>query len=184
DCRMWDEQFHSFAPRLQVIRYDMRYAGKSETVASGEPYTPYEDLFGVLQALNVAKATLVGLSGGARFAIDFAIAYPDFVNRLVLISPGMSGYQFVDEWTQQRNRALGEALAQGDLAAAVEVFVTMWTDGPYRTPEQVDPAVRERVRGMASKTIPHIRDAASFGELKPPAFGRLAEIRAPTLVVL
>ena len=58
------------------------------------------------------------------------------------------------------------------------------TDGPYRTPEQVDSAVRERIRKMATHTFPLARLAPNFKELDPPAAGRLAEMHAPTLVVL
>ncbi len=184
DGRMWDEQFQFFAQHYQAIRYDMRCAGKSETTPSTEPFTPYQDLYLFLRALHIPRATLVGLSGGARFAIDCSIAYPDLVQKLVLVSPGMSGYKFLDEWTHKRNAELRQALSQGDLAGVVEIFLTMWTDGPYRTPEQVDPAVRERIREMATHTFPLTRLAPNFKELDPPAAGRLAEMHAPTLVVL
>lgn len=184
DGRMWDEQFAFFAQHYQAIRYDMRYAGKSETAPSTEPYSPYQDLYLFMHALQLPRATLVGLSGGARFALDCAIAYPDIVHKLVLVSPGMSGYGFLDEWTQKRNTALRQALAHGDLADAVEVFLTMWTDGPYRTPEQVNPVLRERLRAMATHTLPLTQPAPTVKELEPPAAGRLLEVQAPTLVVL
>src|SRR5260370_36164334 len=184
DGRMWDEQFQFFAQHYQAIRYDMRCAGKSETTPSTEPFTPYQDLYLFLRALHIPRATLVGLSGGARFAIDCSIAYPDLAQKLVLVSPGMSGYKFLDEWTHKRNAELRQALSQGDLAGVVEIFLTMWTDGPYRTPEQVDPAVRERIREMATHTFPLTRLAPNFKELDPPAAGRLAELHAATLFVL
>src|SRR5207247_5933246 len=38
------------------------------------------------------KQTLVGLSVGSEIAINFAIAYPDRVARLVLAMPGLGGY--------------------------------------------------------------------------------------------
>ena len=138
----------------------------------------------MLHALNIQRASLVGLSGGARAAIDFAIAYPQQVQKLVLVSPGMSGYTFLDEWTHQRGQALIEALSQQDLASAVEVFLTMWTDGPYRIPEQVDTVVREHIREMVTHTLPLSSLAPNFKELEPPAVGRLSEIHAPTLVIL
>ncbi len=184
DRRMWDYQFSFFAQHYQAIRYDMRGAGKSETVASTEPYVPYQDLDHFLHGLNIQRASLVGLSGGARAAIDFAIAYPQQVQKLVLVSPGMSGYAFLDEWTHQRGKALIEALSQRDLASAVEVFLIMWTDGPYRTPEQVNTVVRERIRTMVTHALPLSRLAPNFKELEPPAVGRLSEIHAPTLVIL
>jgi len=73
--------------------------------------------------------------------------------KLVLVSPGMSGYQFVDEWTHRQGEAGEEAFAKGDVARAVEHFLIMWTDGPYRSPEQVNSSVRERNRKMATQAI-------------------------------
>jgi pimeloyl-ACP methyl ester carboxylesterase len=184
DGRMWDAQFTTFAQHYRAIRYDMRCNGRSEAVPIDRPYLPYQDLRDLLRVLELPPATLVGLSGGARFAIDLAIAHPELVRGLVVVSPGLSGYPFADPWTQQRGAALQQALGQGDLAAAVEVFLTMWTDGPYRSPAQVDPAIRERLRQMATHALPLSRIAPKFEEIDPPAVGRLAEIQAPTLVVL
>ena len=184
DGRMWDDQFLFFAQHHKVIRYDMRGAGKTEIEPSTELHIPYQDLYHFLQALDIPRASLVGLSGGARAAIDFAIAYPERVQKLILVSPGMSGYEFVDAWTHERGAALMQALSQGAAADAVEIFLTMWTDGPYRAPEQIDPAVRERIRAMVAHSLPLSRLAPDFQELDPPATGRLAEIQAPTLVVL
>ena len=112
DGRMWDEQFQFFAQRYQVIRYDMRRSGKSEDAASVGPVIPYQDLYHLMSALSLRQATLVGLSGGARAALDMAIAYPTMVQRLVAVSPGLSGYEFVDEWTKLHNRLFAEAIAR------------------------------------------------------------------------
>ena len=184
DRRMWDGQFPFFAQRYQTIRYDMRCSGESQSLPSAEPYVPYQDAYHLLQALSLQKAVLVGLSGGARFAIDLAIAHPEMVRKLVLVSPGMSGYEFMDAWTGQRAEELKMAVMQGDLARAVEVFLVMWTDGPSRSPEQVDHAARERIRQMAAHSMELGAHALRFRELEPPASGRLAAIHVPTLIVL
>ena len=183
DRRMWDEQFSFFAHDYLTVRYDMRGAGWSETSPSAEPYTHHEDLHGLLQALQIAQVSLIGLSNYG-IALDFAIAYPQLVRKLVLVSPGLRGYDFRDPWIGIRFSSMLEALQQRDLARAVEVFLTMWVDGPYRTPSQVDPAVRERVRQMVAHAFPLSRLAPNAKGLEPPAIGRLAEVRAPTLVVL
>jgi pimeloyl-ACP methyl ester carboxylesterase len=184
DGRNWDDQLPYFAERYQAIRYDQRGSGRSETSAGEETYAPYQDLSDVLRALELPPATLVGLSGGARFAIDLAIAQPEQIRKLVLVSPGKSGYDFVDPWTHQRGAAMMEALSQSAIDDAVEIFLTMWTDGPSRSPDQVDPAVRERIRVMAAQSLPRSRLVPDFRELEPPAVGRLAAIKAPTLIVL
>jgi 3-oxoadipate enol-lactonase len=188
DSRMWDEQFQFFAQHYRVIRYDTLGAGKSSinsaTLSANELYTPYLEIAALLTQLDIQHASLVGLSGGARFAIDMAIAHPERVQKLVLTSPGISGYQFIDAWTHERGQAFEEALAKGDVAGAVEQFLVMWTDGPYRSPEQVKGSVRVRNREMAMQTISQAIQQLEWRELEPPAIGRLAEIQVPTLIIL
>ena len=184
DARMWDAQFVFLAQHYRVIRYDMRCAGSTETLPTTEPYSHYQDLYHFLHALHIQQATLVGLSGGALAAIDFAITYPEMVQRLVVVSPGMSGYQFRDAWVHKWVEGIGQSLAQKDIATAIEVQLVAWVDGPYRTPEQVDPIMREHCREMVANALPLTRLAPNARYLTPPAAGRLAEIHAPTLVVL
>ena len=183
DRRMWDEQFWFFARRYQTVRYDMRGAGLSETTFSTEPYTHHDDLCEFLKALQIQPVSLVGFSNYAT-VLEFAIAHPSLVQKLVVVSPGLRGYEFRDPWVGSRFAAIVQALEQRDLAGAAEVFLTMWVDGPYRTPDQVDPLVRERVRELVTHAFPLTKLAPNLKGLEPPAIGRLSEVRAPTLVVL
>lgn len=183
DRRMWDDQFSYFARQYQALRYDLRSAGQSETMPSAEPYAHHDDLYHFLQALQLKQVSLVGLSNYAT-ALDFAIAYPEMVQKLVLVSPGLRGYEFRDPWIGTHFAAMLRALEQRDLTGAVEVFLTMWVDGPYRTSAQVDPVVRERVREMVAHAFPMSRYAPNNRGLEPPAAGRLSEVHVPTLVVL
>jgi len=62
--------------------------------------------------------------------------------------------------------------------------VRLFHDGPYRTAAQVDPSVRERVREMQLRAFSMSEpDGAEVLKLSPPAIGRLAELRVPTLIV-
>jgi 3-oxoadipate enol-lactonase len=184
DRRMWDEQFAFFAQRYQAIRYDMRCAGKTETFPSTESYTHYQDLYNLLHELQLRRVTLIGLSLGARTALDFAIEYPELVQKLVVVSPNISGYEFRDEWINEHGAKMLKALAAKDLVGAVEELLILWTDGPDRTSSQVDPDVRERIREMVTHAFPLSRLAPNVGHLEPPALGRLAEMHMPTLIVM
>lgn len=46
----------------------------------------------MLDELHVGRAALVGLSAGTAVAVDFALAYPARVTRLVLASPSVNGF--------------------------------------------------------------------------------------------
>jgi pimeloyl-ACP methyl ester carboxylesterase len=183
DRRQWDGQFAFFARTRRTIRYDMRGAGESETTPSNEPFSHHEDLLHFLQALEVQRVSLVGLSNFA-VALDFAIAWPQLVEKLVLVSPGLRGYEHRDPWVGAGFTAMMSALARQDLNGAVETFLTMWVDGPQRKPEDVDPLVRARCREMATGAFRSSRLAPNCKGLDPPAAGRLSEVRSPTLAVL
>jgi pimeloyl-ACP methyl ester carboxylesterase len=77
-----------------------------------------------------------------------------------------------------------KAARENDLKMLVEYLQRSWTDGPFRSPDQVDPAVREKVRQMSIETIENWNDESREIRLEPPAVGRLSEILAPTLAVV
>src|SRR5262245_53493580 len=58
DRRMWSHQFAEFAPDYRVIRMDLR--GFGESARPTEPYANYEDARGLLAALGVERAIVVG----------------------------------------------------------------------------------------------------------------------------
>ncbi len=182
DSRMWDDQFELFAQQYRVVRYDLRGFGQSEVPAG--PFSNSEDIVNLLHLLGIQKTALIGISFGSKVALDFALSYPDMVDALVLGAPSVGGSPSSED-VQCFNEEEDAALAQGDLAAATEVNLRMWVDGPLRTPEQVKPAVRERVRIMQHHafTVPYPESAEDLS-LTPPAITRLTEILVPTLVIV
>ncbi len=180
NLRMWDEQFNVLATRFRVVRYDARGHGRSSGIAGD--FSNYRDLHALLTALGIRKATLVGLSLGGRTAIDFALTYPDMVEALVAVSPGISGWDFSkDAALAKYDAELNKAAEAGNVDAVVEWFLREWTDGPSRKPQEVDPKVRERVRAMARANV----ENNGRGRLEEVnAVPRVGEIRVPTLAVL
>ena len=182
DSRMWDEQFVFFAQRYRVIRFDLRSFGRSEVPAG--PFSNVEDIAHLLDFLHIERAALVGSSFGGKTALDFTLTYPDKVDALILVAPGVGEYP-PSPAIQQFNADEEAALERNDLAAATELNLRMWVDGPKRTPEQVAPQVRERVRVMQHHafTVP-IPEATEELNIAPPAITRLAEIHVPTLIIV
>ena len=84
--------------------------------------------------------------------LEVAVAQPDRVEKLVLLNPGLPGH----DWSQEAQAGWAEeeaALERGDLDAAVEVNLRMWFDGPRRSAEEVDPALRARVGEMQRRAL-------------------------------
>ena len=182
DRRMWDDQFEAFARHFRVIRYDARQHGKSRS--RPEVYTDHDDLYALLKQLDIDKAFIMGLSMGGRIAIDFTLKYPEMVRALIPVAPGLSGYGITGEKVNENTAAFLAAYGAGDLTQAVEWMQRSWTDGPQRTPADVDPLVRERVREMLAGGVWRMQYQRQAQRLEPPAVGRLSEIRAPTLAIV
>jgi 3-oxoadipate enol-lactonase len=180
DCRMWDAQFEALAKDYRVLRYDARGHGRSDPL-DGD-YSHYEDLAGLMDALEIERAVIVGLSLGGRTAIDFALEHPEKVQALVPVAPGLSGWEFADPVLKEHWKGLRQAAQDNDLDAYVEWFQKSWTDGPKRQPEDVDPEVREKVRAMARATVEKPGTRGKY--IEAGAVDRLPEIKAPTLVIV
>lgn len=178
DRRMWDDQMEPLAQHFQVIRYDQHGYGDSPMPAGSVTY--HEDVYGLLRALGIARAHLVGVSFGAGVVIDFAISHPEMILSLVPVSSVIGG---VSEETKARINEADEAAEAGDLDQAVELELRLWIDGVGRRPEDVDPAVRERVRSMNRAAWEQGESDVEVRKLDPPARRRLSEINAPTLIV-
>ncbi len=182
DSRMWDEQFSVFAQHYRVIRYDVRGFGQSEVSAG--PNSNHGDVADLFRHLHIEKAHIIGISFGGLVALDFTLAYPEMVAALILVAPSISGNQ-PSEMVKKFAAEEDAYLEKGDLAGATEVNLRMWVDGPKRSPEQVSPVVRERVRQMQlhAFTVP-IPEEAEEVALTPPANARLSEVHAPVLLIV
>ncbi len=189
DRRSWDDQFDVFAQQYQVVRYDMRGWGESAQEQAEFPFSPRQDLSSLLDYLNIQQTYLLGLSGGGAVALDFTLEHPDTVDALIMVSSGLSGVPI--PLTETIQAFIGQyygALQQKDIPSAVEATVRYWTDGPRRTPEQVNAQARGRITEMSTQHIQRHGDLFGHQQhmlpLEPPAVNRLAEVNVPTLIVV
>jgi pimeloyl-ACP methyl ester carboxylesterase/predicted glycosyltransferase len=89
--RMWKAQVPYFARHARVVTFDGRGNGLSDK----SPALDYSDeafaadTLAVLDATNTARATLVALSAGARWALLVAARHPERVERLICIGPAV-----------------------------------------------------------------------------------------------
>ncbi len=179
DTRMWDDQFLPFARHFQVIRYDMRGFGRS-ALPGPEPYSHAEDLKGLLDALDVEKASLVGLSKGGAVALDFALTYPERVAALAPIDTVLGGFDWSADGSA-RDSLVWQRAREGGIPAAKE----SWLAHPLFAPALRQPAVAARLnRIIEDYSGWHFINANAEQGLDPPAARRLAELRAPVLALV
>ena len=180
--------------RRYVVRYDLRDTGRSTTYPPGKPgYTGADlrsDAFALLEALDIPKAHLVGVSMGAAIAQCIAVEHPDRVVSLTLIDttaalPGMpEGLPGIEPELAAYFEAAWERPEPDwtDRSAVVEMLVEdqrAFMRGGF---DEV------RVRAVVERIVHRSTDIAAMvnhGHLEsgPDPDGSLADITAPTLVV-
>jgi 3-oxoadipate enol-lactonase len=183
DRRMWDDQFAVFAREHRVVRYDLRGYGRS--APASVPFEAHQDLAALMRAIGVRRASLVGLSGGGRIGIDFALAFPDMVDRLVVAAPGLSGWTFAADDTSW----FAEGRLLRDRGDTVGVAVAWANHTTYMRSAMRIPSVASRLRQMAgdnaTQFMARVRRRGEIErDVEPPALGRTAGIRAPTLLLV
>ncbi|MFJ8580459.1 alpha/beta fold hydrolase [Micromonospora sp. NPDC093277] len=181
DRRMWRAQVPALATRHRVINVDLRGYGDSELPPA--PFAHHDDVVGLLDALGITQAALVGCSFGGKVAVDTALAYPGRVSALALLDAPVSGNEWSEETEQLWDELVGEVDPE-DFVATAAGEVRFWVVGPTRRPEDVDPELIRFAEEMDQRALAAelALSAVEVEELDPPAIDRLAELRMPVLV--
>mgnify|MGYP001112539611 CR=1 FL=1 len=180
DHQMWEAQVHHFSQHYQTIAYDLRGHGQSSSAYNEA--LDLDDLLAILQVIGTNQFILVGCSLGSIIALDLALAYPQKVNQLVLVSPGLVGFQ-------EHNHAYLEVLAEyigylekQNLQQAKMILKRLSFYGPHRW--QVNNLVSDFYveqclsRFLESGQFARIPQLQEFAPLK-----RLSTIQCPLLLM-
>lgn len=169
----------------RVIAYDARGHGRSTPAPTARAYG-YErlaaDLHSVLDACGVARAALAGASMGAHTILRFALAHPERVAALGLVTPAYDPQAPAGAPVAEGDR---DALAHALRARGVEGFLDAYdlASVPPRWRETVETVVRQRLSAHehpdavadALEVVPRSRPFEDFSEL--------GAIAVPTVVV-
>ena len=183
DHRMWDGQVNEFSKRFHVINCDLRGCGLTQDGDS--TYLQSDALLAVMDSLHVQKASLAGVSLGSVAATAFALAHPERVDKLVLVSPGLIGIDLNHDSALVRySRQMEEAEKNHDMTAYTELFVKAWVDGPARKPGELDGAIRKKAFQMAYENKSKRKPGVHLGFIyEPTQLQQLAQLRMPILVI-
>lgn len=174
----WDEVWQPLTAKYHVIRYDRRGYGRSAPATS--LFSPTGDLANVLAHLKLKHAIIVGSSSGGALAIDFAIEHPGMVDGLFLIGPVVHGMEYSAEF-RERAKHNNEPMERED----VRVMARNWSQDKFLVAGTNDKArqkIYEQIVANAEKLKNY--DAALEETLSPPANQRLAQIKAPTVILV
>ena len=84
-CDYFEHQITCFCHDYRVIALDMR--GHGQSPRGGKPFTIKqfaEDLYDFMDEKGIEKAILLGFSDGGNIALEFALKYPERVEKLIL----------------------------------------------------------------------------------------------------
>src|SRR3954471_1989290 len=204
---LWDDDFCSqlAARGFRIIRFDNRDIGKSGRLTGGKRLTalellklrflkipvaaPYKlidmarDTTGLMDALGIKSAHLVGASMGGMIAQEIAISFPQYVRSLTSIM-STTGDPKVPPPTREA-AAMLMAPPPTTKAEYIERFAQTWKVlrvGSFPEDEARDRARAERCfeRGLNPAGVGRqLRAILASGSRKP----RLHAVTAPTLVI-
>lgn len=167
-----------------VVSYDARGHGRSSPAPEPSAYG-YEllaaDLLAVLDELGLERAVLAGASMGAHTALALALAAPERVAGLVLITPSFDP----GDRREQSELARWDALARGLREGGVEGFVAAYDldEVPESWRATVEAVLRQRLSAHEHPLA--VADALEAVPRSHPfeRIEQLGALRIPTVVV-
>lgn len=184
DRRSWQHVIERLSSRHRCISYDARGCG--ETLYEPEDgWSPVNDALAVLDAVNSERSCVIACSAGGQTAIDLVLAQPERVDALVLIGSGVRGAPATPALparTTELAARIEAAEAAGDLQQVNRLEGWLWLDGPSAAEGRVAGRARELFLDMNGHAL-QADDPGEQAEL-PAAWPRLAQITAPTLVMV
>lgn len=180
DQSIWNEQVAAFTPDYRVITCDWRGFGGT-SLGSRPPGmdTFAEDLAGLLDALNVERATLCALSMGGYGTFAFYRRFAERVEALILCDTRAT--PDTEEGKSNRRQLAARVLEGGPLVVAEAMMTKLL--GATTLAER--PAVVARVQAIIEATSAEAIAAALHGMAgRADSTDLLGGINIPTLVLV
>jgi pimeloyl-ACP methyl ester carboxylesterase len=183
DAHMWQQQQDYFAKNYRTIAIDL--PGQGATTGIDTTILIEDALHIVFDSLHIDKANLVGLSVGSSCALDFALAYPGRINRLVLVSAGLPGSPDVvpmDSLSKKLFNRIDTVFQTKNDTAIAAAFTHLWCDGPFRQPQKTQKAARAYVLKTTLAQVTH--NTTYWPRFNPnPAARRLQTLQPKLLII-
>jgi len=186
--------FSRAATFAQVIYYDQRGVGQSDSDATGEKYTvkqAVEDLDRLRTEFGIDKWVVLGHSYGGFLAQCYALEHPEHVLGLVLVcaEPGMPGLALeptrqYDFLTQEERDRITRVWSQEGITREQGVYSAHW-NGDWKRQAYYRPTDEELARTARYEWTPaagfreHITKDLNYIDLQ----GLFADFEIPTLLV-
>jgi pimeloyl-ACP methyl ester carboxylesterase len=123
---MWDPRLvEGLSKHFKLVLLDNRGAGRTETSEREYAIRLFaDDTVGLMNALSIPKAHILGLSMGGAVAQELAINYPEKVEKLILCSTVSQHHG------TQEERKMSEAMTQAFFSGNKEELIKMSLSSP------------------------------------------------------
>lgn len=178
DLTSWAGHLPAYTDAFRVLTYDCRGQGCTDKPDDG-PYLPAQhaaDLKGLLDALDVRAAALLGVSNGGCIALQFAARWPERVRALVLAN----AFGQADVAMQRKLASWLSAMELGGGPARFDVS-SPWIWGATFLNRNFDALLPWREKG--STIPPHAAQHLIEGAMAQDVLAEVANISCPTLLM-
>ncbi len=148
DHTKWSKQLDFFSNKFSTLIYDLEGHGYSSS-AKGYSIKHYsESLFHLLEKLTISKIVLIGHSMGGMIAQQFAIDFPNLIDKLVLIS---TSSKIITSFRKRLAVLLMRFLLRISFNKSLKILVS-YTQNPNRTPEELEKLI-DHVKKISRKVV-------------------------------
>lgn len=150
---IWQKQIDFFNKKgFKTIVYDD--LGHGKTINGKEEVYGYQIVEEIRKKLNLEKINIIGLSWGSMIALDFALNNPKSLDKLILISPGLNGWNYFQDPKAEENFNQRQiAKINNDKNSFVEYFQKNWTDGPNQSTRRINEKLRNDIGEILLNTV-------------------------------
>jgi 3-oxoadipate enol-lactonase len=173
DLDMWEPQVAALSDAYRIIRFDRRGHGLS----SGRPSLSQDlaDLHALCRHLGLRHTAMVGMSQGARSALNFSSGSPATISCLILDGPPRIGASGAQDIPYDSYRALARE-------HGMDAFRQEWAQHPLAALRTRDRRAHELVAQMIARYPGHdLTDVPTEGSAAVPSIP--ANIHMPVLLI-
>ena len=187
NLRQWDPHVPTWAERHQVIRYDTRGYGKTES--EHVEFANRADLAAVLDHFGVSAAHILGCSRGGQISLDFAVENPERVLSYTSVAGGVGDYepdlpQEVVDAIIAFDKSTSEASEAKAWDQVADLETDYWLEGPGQAAGRVAPETRAMVREWIRSNYAAEKEAGIPQPAQPTADTLLDRLTMPVLAVV
>ena len=188
EAASWAPQVRFFARRYRTIAYNARGYPPSDVPEDPAAYSQQQaadDIRGMLDALKIDKAHVVGLSMGGYATLHFGLTYPERALSLVVAGAGYGSKADEREGFKRDSASIVEKFEREGMAKVAEIY----TMGPTRVQfRDKDPQGWQEFHDLFAKQSAkgHALTMRGVQMQRPSVYeltDRMAKLEVPTLIM-